>query len=354
MNSEELDDRQEPVVAPAFSYHPNGSRLYILAPHHPSQVLSNERLQLRHTVAALPPNQFRRIVLFLGLVGSAFLIAHTINAFVADALSIVPTRQTGSSSGNGALPASYSPTQAAAEISTSGLFVLPPPPTLRGGSAGSGPAPGAPVRGSLGLMAKIRLLGVVMGERSGIFAIIEELSTKKQGLYRLYEEVGDLGELTQIKRNGIVIRQGNIEELLELELSDHPPVPVNSSGQFSGNSPASNPPAVVPGTPIRKVIDRREVEQAMSDLPKLLTQARAVPSMVNGTIEGFRMEYVEPTSFYEKIGVQKGDVLQRVNGVDIRDPSTMLSLLQQLKNERTVKLDLVRNNQRSTITYELR
>ena len=58
--------------------------------------------------------------------------------------------------------------------------------------------------------------------------------------------------------------------------------------------------------------------------------------------------------FYEKIGVQTGDVLQRVNGVDIRDPSTMLSLLQQLKNEQIVKLDVVRNNQRSTITYELR
>ena len=305
-------------------------------------------------MAALPPQQFRRIILILGLVVSAFLIAHTINAFVADALSIAPTRATGSSGANGALLTSYAPIQSAAEISASGLFLLPPPSTPRGGSASSSAAAGAPVRGSLGLMAKIRLLGVVMGDRSGIFAIIEELSSKKQGLYHLYEEVGDLGELTQIRRNGIVIRQGNIEELLELELADHPPIPVNPSGQFSGNPQGGNTPTVVPGAPIRKVIDRREVEQAMNDLPKLLTQARAVPSMVNGTIEGFRMEYVDPTSFYEKIGVQKGDVLQRVNGVDIRDPSTMLSLLQQLKNERTVKLDLVRNNQRSTITYELR
>ena len=305
-------------------------------------------------MAGLPPQQFRRIVLCLTLVVCAFLGAHTINAFVADALSIVPTRPAGSHSVNAAVLTSYAPTQSAAEISASGLFLLPPPQTSRGGSTSAGQATGAPIRASLGLTAKIRLLGVVMGDRSGIFAIIEELSSKRQGLYRLYEEVGDLGELTQIKRNGIVIRQGNIEELLELELSDHPPVPVNPSGQFSGSPPGGSSPTVVPGAPIRKVIDRREVEQAMSDLPKLLTQARAVPSMVNGTIEGFRMEYVDPSSFYEKIGVQKGDVLQRVNGVDIRDPSTMLSLLQQLKNERTVKLDLVRNNQRSTITYELR
>ena len=92
----------------------------------------------------------------------------------------------------------------------------------------------------------------------------------------------------------------------------------------------------------------------MNDLPKLMTQARAIPNMVNGTINGFRLDYVAPASFYEKIGVQKGDILQRVNGVDIRDPGTILSMLQQLKNEEVVKLDIVRNNQRSTVTYELR
>ncbi len=92
----------------------------------------------------------------------------------------------------------------------------------------------------------------------------------------------------------------------------------------------------------------------MADLPKLLTQARAVPFMVNGSPSGYRMDYIAPASFYEKIGIQYGDVLQRVNGVDVRDPSTMLSLFQQLKNERTVKVDMVRNNQKTTMTFELR
>ncbi len=301
-------------------------------------------------MASPPPQQLRRVVLLIGLVASAFLIAHSINAFIADALSLTPIRAAESTSDNSASRVSYSPSQSAEDIRSSGLFLLPPPTqTTQGGSQTAGRAAGAPVRASLGLTSKIRLLGVVMGDRSGIFAIIEELSSKKQGLYRLYEEIADLGELTEIRRNGIVVRQGNVEELLELELSDHPPGSVN----LTGNQPTTAQ-APVPGAPIRKVIDRREVELAMSDLPKLLTQARAVPNTVNGTIDGFRIEYVDPTSFYEKIGVQRGDVLQRVNGVDIRDPSTMLSLLQQLKNERTVKLDLVRNNQRSTITYELR
>jgi general secretion pathway protein C len=189
----------------------------------------------------------------------------------------------------------------------------------------------------------------VLGDQRGVFAIVEELSSKQQSLYHLHDSVLDLGEVTDIRRNGIVIRQGNVEELLELAISESQTALAGPSASVPTSS--ATPTA---GAPLRKVVDRREVEQAMNDLPKLLSQARAIPNTVNGTVNGFRLEYVAPASFYEKIGVQAGDVLQRVNGVDIRDPSTMLTLLQQLKNEQIVKLDVVRNNQRSTITYELR
>ena len=301
-------------------------------------------------VATIPPQRVRRIGLFLCLVLCGLLIAHSINAFVAEALYVIPTHPIGSGndrSAGSSLLASYSPTQAAEDIRSSGLFLLPALP--QGGFTNSdrrGPS-GAPVRASLGLAARLRLVGVVFGDQR--FAIVEEMATKQQMLYRVHDEILDLGEVSEIRRNGILIRQGNLEELLELAQLDNQAVPGGSAGTATAATQTQTA-----GVPLRKVIDRREVEQAMSDLPKLLSQARAAPHMINGTINGFRLDYIAPTSFYEKIGVQAGDVLQRVNGVDIRDPSTMLNLLQQLKNEQIVKLDVLRNNQRSTITYELR
>lgn len=289
------------------------------------------------------------------MMTAGLFIAHTINAFVADALYVIPepTRESGSASSGGTpLLASYSPTQAMEQIRSSGLFQLPPMNengstgvTSSGRRGSSGPV----VRASLGLATRLRLIGTVLGDQRGVFAIVEELSSKQQSLYHLHDSVLDLGEVTEIRRNGIVIRQGNVEELLELGILEGQAAQTGSPGS------APSPQAAAAATgPLRKVVDRREVEQAMNDLPKLLSQARAVPNTVNGAINGFRLDYIAPASFYERIGVQTGDVLQRVNGVDIRDPSTMLNLLQQLKNEQTVKLDLVRNNQRSTITYELR
>ncbi|MBH0201207.1 MAG: hypothetical protein HP496_02625 [Nitrospira sp.] len=303
----------------------------------------------------MPPisqQHMRRIGLFVCLAVSGLLIAHSINAFVAEALYVIPTHSVGPGndrSTGSSLPASYSPAQAVEDVRASGLFLLPAVPQSGATNAnGRGPS-GAPVRASLGVAARIRLLGIVFGDQHGVFAIAEELASKQQTLYRVHDQVLDLGKVSEIRRNGILIRQGDLEELLELAMSDNPAVP--------GGSPGAMPPAVQTpqaGAPLRKVLDRREVEQAMSDLPKLLSQARAAPHMVNGNVTGFRLDYIAPASFYEKIGVQTGDVLQRVNGVDIRDPSTMLNLLQQLKNEQIVKLDMFRNNQRSTITYELR
>jgi general secretion pathway protein C len=302
-----------------------------------------------NVVATIPPQRVRRIGLFLCMVVCGFLIAHSINAFVAEALYVIPTHLRGAGddrSTSSSLLSSYSPTQAAEDVRSSGLFLLPAAP--QGGLTNSdrpGSPGGAPVRASLGLASRIRLIGVVSGDQR--FAIVEELASKQQTLYRVHDQVLDLGEVSEIRRNGILVRQGNLEELLELAQLDNPSVPGGSSSAVPSGVQTA-------GVPLRKVIDRREVEQAMSDLPKLLSQARAAPHMVNGTINGFRLDYIAPTSFYEKIGVQAGDVLQRVNGVDIRDPSTMLNLLQQLKNEQIVKLDVLRNNQRSTITYELR
>jgi general secretion pathway protein C len=306
-------------------------------------------------MATIPSQQVRRAGLLLGLIVCGLLIAHSINAFVADALYLIPDPPSGSGTvgqAGATTLTSYSPTQAVEQIRSSGLFLLPPTTedgTTNGASSNRRGGSGTVVRASLGLAGKLRLIGVVLGDQRGVFAVIEDLSSKQQSLYHLHDEVLDLGEVSEIRRNGVMIRQGNVEELLELAHAEAPTAAVDPADT---TLPAKKPATA--GVPLRKVVDRREVDQAMSDLPKLLSQARAVPNMANGSVNGYRLDYIAPASFYEKIGVQAGDVLQRVNGVDIRDPGTMLNLLQQLKNEQIVKLDVVRNNQRSTITYELR
>ncbi len=285
----------------------------------------------------------RRMLTLLFILGATFLIAHTINAVIAEALFVpsgITPRQTVLDQ-DGSM--TRSPSALAEQVRMSGLFPLPPDPMgMTGGTTGG---VGGPVRQSLNVASKIKLLGVVVGDH--VAAIIEELSSKRQLFLRLHDQIPDIGEISEIRHNGIVIRQGDQQELLELSTGqpDKPPTP-----QVASTGPA----AALSGGQIKKVLDRREVEQAMNDLPKLLSQARAVPVLTNGTMTGFRLDYIAPTSFYEKIGLQYGDILKQVNGVEIKDPGTMLSLFQQLRNEKSVKLDVLRNNQRTTMMFEIR
>ena len=285
----------------------------------------------------------RRMLTLLFILGTTFLIAHTINAVIAEALfvpsAITPYQTILDQDGS----MTRSPSALAEQVRMSGLFPLPPDPIgMTGGTTGG---VGGPVRQSLNVASKIKLLGVVVGDH--VAAIIEELSSKRQLFLRLHDQIPDIGEISEIRHNGIVIRQGDQQELLELSTGqpDKPPTP-----QVASTGPA----AALSGGQIKKVLDRREVEQAMNDLPKLLSQARAVPVLTNGTMTGFRLDYIAPTSFYEKIGLQYGDILKQVNGVEIKDPGTMLSLFQQLRNEKSVKLDVLRNNQRTTMMFEIR
>ncbi len=288
----------------------------------------------------------RRGIIFAYVMCGTFLVAHIINAMIAEALSVpVGLERPSPGSDRGAEVSAALPAMVE-RIRTSGLFPLPPDP-LGISTAGTAGSSAVPARARLNLASKLKLLGVVIGDHEGVSAIVEELSSKRQLFFRLHEQIPDAGEISEIRRDGIVVRQGDQQELLELAASqiEKPP-----------STPVTAGSAVVPapGSPVRTVLDRRDVEQAMDDLPKLLSQARAVPYLVNGAMNGFRLDFIAPSSFYEKIGLKYGDVLQQVNGVDIRDPGTMLTLFQQLRNEKTVKLDVLRNNQRTAMTFDIR
>ena len=285
----------------------------------------------------------RRGIIFAYVMCGTFLVAHIINAVIAEALSVPAGLLRPSPGSDREAKANATLPVLVERIRTSGLFPLPPDPL--GISTAESGAP--PSRAPLNLAAKLKLLGVVIGDHEGVSAIVEELSSKRQLFFLLHDQIPDVGEISEIRRDGIVVRQGNQQELLELAASqvEKPP---------SAPVPAGTAAVPVPGSPVRTVLDRRDVEQAMGDLPKLLSQARAVPYMVNGAMNGFRLDFIAPSSFYEKIGLKYGDVLQQVNGVDIRDPGTMLTLFQQLRNEKTVKLDVLRNNQRTAMTFDIR
>lgn len=274
------------------------------------------------------------------LVACTFFVAHTVNAVIEQALFDMPVVYS-SASLETSVPRIPSRTadELAQEILRSGMF--PVPTTARADTAAGNVPPPPP----LNLATKLVLRGTVVGE-GRVVALIEEMGSKRQWLYHVGDQIGDVGQLIDVQRMGVLIRQGEQEEFLPVRVSEEP-----------GKGPQPVPVVARPSSPDSKrriVLDRREVDAAVSDLSKLMAEARASPYFVDGKVAGFQIVPVTTESFFSRIGLISGDILKRVNGVDVRDPGQVLTLFQQVRNERSVKVDILRNEQPTTLIYDIR
>lgn len=208
------------------------------------------------------------------------------------------------------------------------------------------------------------LIGTAVSKEGGEpYAIIKDPKEKEQMLYRKGEVIGALSagppdskpKILDIDRNKVILLRGGEKVVLEVGVEPGKNSPV------AQQVPA---PAAMPGADsgesVRQVadnqwlLDRRELDDAMKNLPELLTKARVIPSFKDGQPDGFRIFAISEDSLYEKIGLQNGDILHRINGVDVKSPQNFMKVIEQLKDESNVTVDLVRNNQKETFSYEIR
>jgi general secretion pathway protein C len=125
---------------------------------------------------------------------------------------------------------------------------------------------------------------------------------------------------------------------------------VPSLGQAPVPAPAGGgaPPGQT-GAGIRKTtensyeVPRTVVDGALTNMSALATQARIVPSFKNGVANGFKLFSIRPDSLYANIGVQNGDVIQRINGYEINSPDKALEVYQKLRESSHITIELERN-----------
>ena len=100
-------------------------------------------------------------------------------------------------------------------------------------------------------------------------------------------------------------------------------------------------------------VKRELITEQFADLGTLSRQVRVTPHTIQGKPSGFRLTRLRP-GLLQRIGLISGDVLQRVNGLDINSPEEALKAYQAVQNEPTVRLEILRRNSPTTLTYEIR
>ncbi|HZL20075.1 MAG TPA: type II secretion system protein GspC [Polyangia bacterium] len=221
--------------------------------------------------------------------------------------------------------------------------------------------PGAPVvpdlqRTSLPLKLLAIMFAPPPADPRWSMAIIRDNDAKTAGPYAIGSKLREatVSEIDEV-RVYLDFGGGRIEYL---ELLDRPTPPPG----------APAPVAAAPADPFAAELDRGirktgaysyEVQHSTLDallgnMGALSRAARIVPEMRDGKSIGFRLFSIKPDGPFGKIGLQNGDVISAINGLEMNSPDKALEVYTKLKTANHLSVGLERNGQKITEDYNIR
>lgn len=188
-------------------------------------------------------------------------------------------------------------------------------------------------------LLNLKLWGTVVDEnRVRAYAVVEDLQTRQQGLYRPGDSIQN-ATVKLILREKIILNVDGKDEVLEMASTASSPQP----------APARSRP--VRGRSIH--LDRAFISNATQDIGSLMKQVRITPHSENGQPAGLRVTNIKPGSVFRKIGLRNGDVLASVSGKKITSVEDMVELYTNLQSSDKIDVQVKRRNRLQTITYNI-
>ncbi|MGH7786654.1 MAG: type II secretion system protein GspC [Candidatus Binatia bacterium] len=229
-----------------------------------------------------------------------------------------------------------------AVINTRDIFNSAPPPA----------AP-VPVEAPQVTPLKLKLWGVALYQTGNSYSIIEDLGARKQGVYGINAEVPGGATVKAIEWDKVILARNGKDEILELSsvtagLAKAGPAPAAAA------APAGNTGTIQMTAENEFLVPRTEVDSALENMSQLFTQIRAVPHFEGGQSVGFRLFAIRRGSLFDRIGLKNGDIIRSINGSEMNDPSRAVALLQELRDSSDLQVEVTRNQQPQTLTYNIR
>lgn len=220
-----------------------------------------------------------------------------------------------------------------------------------------------------GARSNYTLIGTIVSNRPGDSrAILWADGMKLPLAVRIGTEVEPGAVLVSVARDKAWIARGSVREELDL-------LPVGSKARATGSGAPPAPSARASAAGARQAassgpadatlrverlgenafsVDEAGVTHLTNNINQFMTHVRLVPYFEGNASAGYRIAAIRPGTAFEKLGFQGGDVLQQVNGVTLSSPEKMYTIFQNLKDEKQVTVDIIRQGKKSTLKYEIR
>jgi general secretion pathway protein C len=208
----------------------------------------------------------------------------------------------------------------------------------------------------------LRLLAVMFAPNDPRWsmAVIRDNDDKTAGPYAVGSKIRT-ATITHIEETRVYLEVAGRKEYLDL--IERTPAP--GSAPTAAITPT---PAVPSGDPLMAELDkgikktsehkyevqRGTVDSLLGNMSVLSRSARIVPEIKDGKAAGFRLFSVRPDGPFAKIGLQNGDVISAINGLEMSSPDKALEVYTKLRSASHLSVGLERNGQKITKEYNIR
>ena len=203
------------------------------------------------------------------------------------------------------------------------------------------------------MLAELLLLSSVSSPPADLAAVGVVLSARPQRSVALLRwgdrtrivGVGETafgGRVAAITATAVYLQYG--AERVELRL------PAEGPGAAARHPEPPEDPATAPRTLMRAEVERRLGEET----PRILAETTLVPMNQDGRIAGFALTRLPEGTLLTEAGLRAGDVLVRVNDVDLDSLATLIGLWPRLQTERQIRAVVLRDGQPVSLAVTLR
>lgn len=194
----------------------------------------------------------------------------------------------------------------------------------------------------------LQLFGtVVNADPQKSVAFVLDKGANNDGTYHVGDNIKTV-QVRKIERFFIIVNSSGQDQVLWMDIAQPDAgLPKEAAPGAADPAPAAPPPGK------RTAIGRGEIKASMSNLDKVMKEARFTPVTSDGKPAGYRVSAIKPDSIYSKLQLQNGDVIVNVNSQPVNNPSGLMAMYQNLSEQKSMSIEIQRDGQRQTLTVDL-
>ena len=203
------------------------------------------------------------------------------------------------------------------------------------------------------LKAQLRLLATVAGDEEVACAVIENVKTKIQDLYR----IGDIIEGTRIERidrNKIVLVNEGQREVLHLYVTDGNSGRIEKSAEPVIAQKPDAAEAVNVISPTEREINKKAFLARVGGMEAIIKTVQIAPYVEDGKEKGVRITGLEGLSMARFVGFENGDIIQNINGSTVTNRRKAFQILRKARSQSSISIQLLRGQQEKKLSFGIK